>query len=267
MDEFGPDEQQWLDVLRAGDEPSAADRARVRASVLAMVAGASTAAGATTGAALAGSSVAKSATGATSAFAGWKLGVIAVVSLVVAGGGGAAVLLGRPSASAALGSAQAVAALPPEAPSSIEPTDPAAAKGASGGVGSDTSSATGEPTTAETSAETAKAPSAPPSRARGHAGRGATPPPRADDVDAELVLLTQAQEALKRGDPSGALQVLARHGREHPHGALAVERDGLRAIASCEAKRGEGRALAERFVARNPSSPLVTRVRAACLSP
>jgi len=250
MDEFGPDEQRWLDVLRAADEPSEADRVRMRASVFAIVAGAGTSAAAGAG------GLVKAASGATGAFTvPWKLGVI-LLSIALAGGGGFLAVLANGST-------------PKSAPAPLEPA-PAAQ------FAPMENPAVGLPPTAAPKAakaiedEAVKAPSDPSARGSTHRAphaNRASLQNGADDVEAELVLLTEAQQALERGDANAALQALARHGRAHPLGALAVEREGLRAIASCAAKRDDGRALAERFVARNPNSPLVARVTAACLSP
>jgi hypothetical protein len=263
MDELGPDEQKWLDVLRIADEPRDVDRSRVRASVLASIGAAGAGAGAAASAdAIAKSAAAKAATVAQTQgvlkaagflAAPWKIGV-AVVSLVVAGGG--ATLLANRSPAASIGS-------PGSAGSVIAASEIASVAAP---VISAPSTTVGSPPVVETGAVRAMPPSA---------ARAATRPAphttaashAADDVDAELALLTQAQQALKRGDANGALQALGHHAREHPHGTLTVEREGLRAVASCEAKRADGRALAERFVAANPQSPLVARVRAACLSP
>lgn len=88
----------------------------------------------------------------------------------------------------------------------------------------------------------------------------------AADIEAELALLSQAQRALAAHRPDAALEALAKHGRLFPHGALQVERSGLRAVASCEAGSKSGTQLANRFLAANPGSPLAARVRAACLS-
>jgi hypothetical protein len=261
MDELGPDEQKWLDMLRAADEPSAADRARVRTAVLAGVASAGITSAAVAGVAKS-AVVVKTASAASFFAATWKIGV-AVVLLVVAAGATAAVMSRTPTANEAapIGvTAPAAIAAAPIATTTTTTTssttsipDPAKAAPA----------VTPEPVTAD-----APEPSVSPAvRAPLPSTAKSATTQRGDDVDAELVLMTQAQRALDRRDPSAALGVLARHGREYPHGAFAVEREGMRAIASCAAKRGDGRALAERFVAANPTSPLVSRVRATCLSP
>ncbi|AKV02620.1 hypothetical protein AKJ09_09283 [Labilithrix luteola] len=264
MDDLGPDEQKWLDVLRSSSEPTTNDRARVRASVLATIAGGavgtSTAAAASTAAA--GPGVAKvgavaSAAGSTSLFTGGLKVGLAVVVLAV-GGGGAFVAVKRPTtvtpvAAAASAAApterEAPAAAPAELPAGM--AEPQATP-----VG-----ATPQPETVDRSPAAVSA--------RPAARRAASTPKmtaESDDIDAQLVLITQAQRALERGEPNAALTALARHERDYPRGSLAPEREGLRAIASCDAKRSNGRALAERFVAANPSSPLVARIRKSCLS-
>ena len=100
--------------------------------------------------------------------------------------------------------------------------------------------------------------------------RSADPPASAerkpDELESELALLENAQQALKQGDSERALAALNQHASEHPGGALASERAGIRAVALCESgKTAEGKREARRFLSRNPKSPLAVRVRAACL--
>lgn len=255
MDELGPDERPWLDALRTADEPTAADRARVRAALVASIgaAGAATAVGKT-------GAVAKAVK--TGIVVGvWKIGLASVVLLAVAGG--TTWRLSRPatpvvatSAPVPVASAVASATEAPVAPTQAAPAQSGNAPLTIAAVAS-----------AAPSADVRVATSARPS-----ATVAAVPPPAAhlpetaDALEGEMALLTNAQRALERGDTATAIGALSRHRREHPAGALAVERDGLLAIASCDARQPEGRALAERFVARNATSPLVARVRAACLA-
>lgn len=93
----------------------------------------------------------------------------------------------------------------------------------------------------------------------------ADPFPRADDhLSAELLLIDRASRALSASQPGRALELLARHATLYGRGALQAERDGLTAIARCAlGERERARELAERFLARNPSSPLSARVRKA----
>jgi hypothetical protein len=242
MDEFGPDEQKWLDVLRSSDEPSTDDRARVRAAILAGIASGAATATATTAAAAAAKSSAVAKTGL--AAMGWKVGAAAVV--LVAGAAVSAVALRGPTSTMLP---------PPSAPSTVvvaaaPPTElaPPPVTAASPDIAAPPKPVASTRSPARVS---------PPSRPAGSD----------DDVDAELVVIARAQRALERGDAEEALVQLAHHGREHPKGALALEREGLRAIASCDAKRSDGRALATRFIAAHPTSPLVTRIRTSCLSP
>ena len=249
MDELGPDEKPWLDALRGADEPTAADRARVRAAVMTSIA-----AGAAVGAVAAlgkSGAVAKAAKVGFLAGAAWKIGLAAVV-VTIAGG---TVVMTRAQ----------------RAPGNVTLAPGAAASGA---AKVEAPTPAGAPVAANVEAATVPLPGAhdeDPAPVAASAAKHRTAPraaaSSADDLDGELQLLTQAQRALERGDPAAALGALAQHRREHPQGALSIEREGLRAVASCDAKRPDGKALAERFVARNPSSPLVSRVRAACLSP
>lgn len=248
MDELGPDERPWLDALRTADEPSAADRARVRAAVMASV-GAAGAAGALvkTGA------VAKAAVKTGIVVGVWKIGLASVVLLAAAGG--TTWMLTRPApAPVAAVAAPVVAAAPVAA--SAAPVEPAPVAVAQADMPGEVAAPVATPSARVRVAGSARAP-APSPVAR---------PETADAFEGEMALLTSAQHALERGDTTTAIGALSRHRREHPSGTLAVERDGLLAIASCDAKRADGRALGERFVAQNASSPLVARVRAACLA-
>jgi hypothetical protein len=85
------------------------------------------------------------------------------------------------------------------------------------------------------------------------------------DLEGEARLLEQADADLRRGDANAALARLAEHAAKYPAGALREEREGVRVVALCRAGReAEGKAAAERFLARSPHSSLATRIRAAC---
>lgn len=225
MSELGSEEQAWLEVLRKSDEPTDADRARVRAMVLAGVAGA-------------GAGVAASTTVGKVGVLGvvWKIG-LATLSLGVLVGGG--VWLQSRSTPATV------------VPTAVE-TQPAAEAAAP----------------LEVAAPAERVPDAP--SLAPQASSGVAPPPRAkqpaDDIEAELALLSRAQRALASHDSSAALQLLGQHRARFPHGSLQVEREGLFAVAACEAQRADGTKLATRFLQTHPGSPLSARVRAACLS-
>ena len=74
-------------------------------------------------------------------------------------------------------------------------------------------------------------------------------------------MLEAARSALAAGAADRALQLLARHDRRYPHGSVRPEATVLRVEAL--ARRGEtdaARALATRFLAQHPDSPLAERV-------
>lgn len=84
-------------------------------------------------------------------------------------------------------------------------------------------------------------------------------------LEAELVLLGRAQNALKGGQPNEALGALEDHARRFPNGVLAVERSGVRTVALCQAGRlAEGRAAAKSYLRLVPNSVLSKRIRIAC---
>lgn len=88
--------------------------------------------------------------------------------------------------------------------------------------------------------------------------------PARDSLRAEMALLSQASQALSRGDLAAAEQALAQHRQTFHASLLGEERDGLFALLRCSEDAGAGRALAERFVARAPKSVLAKRVARAC---
>lgn len=313
MSELGPNEERWLDALRGADEPTAADKSRVRAAVLASIgvgvgvgvagvgaaaAAASTSAGAAgAGAAGAGTvatvgaTAAKATAAATAAKSGglfgsiaWKIG-LAVVSLVAVSGATTAVVRHQRQAATSITQNNALAATrggneptnarnAPAAPVAPGPAASDTASGApdpSGAVNDDpaTPAVPAAPEAPAASGSPAVAPPvvavAPKARTDHHAPSTARGAASASELEAEVALLNQAQQARAHGDLDGALRALGKHAKEHPRGVLAVERDSLRALVACEAKRPEARALATKFVSQNPSSPLVSRVKKACL--
>ncbi len=88
---------------------------------------------------------------------------------------------------------------------------------------------------------------------------------RGSDISAELRLIEAAQRDLQRAQPARALEQLEQHARSHARGQLAGEREGLRAIALCEAGRvAQGQAARDAFLARHGQTPIAARVRKAC---
>jgi hypothetical protein len=250
MSDLSPDAQRLLRDARAFDEPSAADAQRVHASVLAKV---GIAVGAGAGVTAATTSIAASPAAALAVTA-MKLGA----AIVVAGGLATASYVAlrppsskpRPALVAVVEAPKAPLPVPeapgPEAqaPSSVNDIAPriveAQPSHAKGGR-----SRRGGPAPVD---QAERAPRA-------------TPP----DLEGEARLLEQADADLRRGDAQAALGRLAEHAAQYPSGALREEREGIRVVALCRAGReAEGKAAADRFLARSPRSTLAARIRAAC---
>ncbi len=114
-------------------------------------------------------------------------------------------------------------------------------------------------------ATAATLPSYPLGKGRAAAGHAARTRRTTPDLDGEVRLLEDADAELRRGDAEAALAQLAEHAAKYPSGALADEREGIRAIALCRSgKVTEGKMLADRFLSATRKSSLITRVRAAC---
>lgn len=253
-----------LELLKTSDEPSSADAARVRAAVWARIglAGAVTTAAATgvhsLGHGAGASNVAATGSNAlnvagtlsSSLGAGAATGAKAAWVVTVAKVGLAVTLLGA-------GGWYGARALAPVTGSQLA--------GAA---------APGDPVSSKAQAEPARAllvtprSVAPPGREETSVAQTASRPRAAastDTLDTEVALLGEAQRALAAGQYSVALASLDKHAARFPRGALSRERDASRAIALCRSGAlSRGQKLAERYVAQHASSPLCTRVRAAC---
>ena len=225
--------ERLLNATRAGTEPDANARVRVRAALAVGLAG--------TGAVKAGIT--------TRVGLGAKLWLLsALVAAVLVG----VSLLGPPPESAsaptsASGAAEAAlpaappAAAPPAAPAGVEPAPPAAA--VSGAIAP---SATG---------------SAPPAPRSSNARISA----KAEEPADELALVSAMQLALRSGNAAQALALANEHARRFPGGALAQEREGARAIAHCQLAEPASRpAILANFEQRYAGSPYAARVRDAC---
>ena len=93
------------------------------------------------------------------------------------------------------------------------------------------------------------------------------PLPSEPTIDEEVKLMNGAQLALRSGNPSRALQLLNEDARRFPNGKLASARSVAHMVALCRLGRGdEARLEADRFLAKNPSSPFADRVKAVCSS-
>ena len=84
-------------------------------------------------------------------------------------------------------------------------------------------------------------------------------------LEEEARALAEVQRALRDAETERALVLLDRMEERFGAGALGTERRAARVLALCGLGRyEEGRALAEHFIANHPTSPLVSRIRAAC---
>jgi len=89
-----------------------------------------------------------------------------------------------------------------------------------------------------------------------------------DPLNAEVAVLGRAREELRLGRPAQALEALLEYDRRFGKGALGEERQAIAAIAACQAHPGPGaRAQAQAFMRSSPKSPLLDRVHATCLTP
>jgi hypothetical protein len=93
--------------------------------------------------------------------------------------------------------------------------------------------------------------------------RAPTPAPEA--IDDELLLLGAAQEALRSGHPSRALQLVQQHGFRFPTGALVQERLTVHVLSLCALQRtNAAREIYAELQRRAAQSPVLARVRTDC---
>jgi len=236
-----------VDAARDADLPSPDDRDRIKRAVLVQVAagvGASTVAAGTVSAGV-GMSLGMSL--------GMKVG-LALLAVSLAGGGTAgylhwtgqhrlaSVVKDEPKAPAAT---PASAGSPVKIPAVLAPPAPA-------------------PAQAESKARK-------PDRSRkltGQASGGGERLAAEDQLNGEVAVLKRAREQLRLGRPAQALDALLEYDRRFGKGVLGEERQAIAAIAACQAHPGpSARAQAQAFMHSSPTSPLLDRVRAACITP
>ncbi len=273
---LGYDARALIDQASGGDDPSQADRERMRARLaLAMVAttggfavaGAVKASSAASGSLVPAASVASvssvAAVGATVgatglAAIGTKIAVaVALVSAL--GGGGALVVSAAHRNAARAESPVAVATVAIAAAPPVAPTVPAA-------PAVTTASAVAS---APVAAPVVNAAAPHPAVSASSASAAASPSTDTPDVADELVLLREARSALKAGNAERSLQILAEHAHRFPHGALTEEREAARAVATCATVASGGsadtaRATVARFFRLYPRSLHASRVHNAC---
>jgi hypothetical protein len=88
--------------------------------------------------------------------------------------------------------------------------------------------------------------------------------PALPDARAELALVERIQVAMLNAKPKTVLALCAEHERRWPNGTFAQEREGLRAIASCNTRVTAAESRARAFLANFPRAPLAPRVGEAC---
>ncbi len=252
MNELGPEARSIVEAGRSGDDPTGADRARVKKALLI-----SLAAGGALGAAPTAAQGALAAASVKTAGASLLLAAKVLATVVVIGAAG--VGIARLNAS----SAPVVSSVPPaltaapsnEAPPSIDappPIDPPAPPPVDPAP---VAIAQGAPAAAITARPAAKpaAPAVP------------TATPDADTLEAETRRLREAHGALQSGDPGKALALLDEQSTAYAKGELREERAAARILTLCKLGRlDEARIATARFLQESPHSPLADRVRSGC---
>lgn len=245
MTELGRQAKALIERASGCEEPTAENRARVRAAITAKLLGA-----AASGATLAAARSSAAATGAApAAMLGVKTSML--VSLALAG------VVGVGTATYVRSSTRAIKNMPARATrmTAPEPAVPAPSRRAA---------AIAVPTEAPAPSGEAAATEKP---------RPVSTPPAVSaftrdstsSVEAEMVLIGDARDALRAGETTRALVLLDEHARRYPIGALGEERDAMRITSLCVLGRvAEARAAASQFLRARPDSPHAGRVRASC---
>lgn len=237
MTELGERSRALLDAARDGDEPSPADRARVRAALAAALAGAPAPGGD------AGPGAPSVASGAGASSLAKALSALGLATLV-----GGAALVATPS------------------PRTLEPLSAAPRAAFEARVAEASAASDAEPPP-DVAAPLAAPVAVPASPARVAALRPSAPAvaPSAPSLEAEARALAAAQSALAAGDPARAKALLDAQGESFRDGALGPERSAAEVFALCSLGRvGEARAKAAAFLRAHGGSPLAPRVAAAC---
>lgn len=265
MSGLGPDAREILRNGRDGDNPSPADRARIRAALMATIA--TSAAATASSAANAAAEVGLPASvGATKPFIGSIWGGLFGKGMLVVflGAAGAGAIAAWPKTDSP---PNAVTPHIPEKPVSPNIATPAPVPPQVSQE--DIAEKTNDPKTI--------APS-PPDRPKASNPRSSPAPssPKASEVPevseesadtliAETQRLRQAHGAMRGGDPEKALALLSEQSAENEGQKLRAERAAARVLALCKLGRvAEAHAEAAAFLAQNPQSPLADRVRKAC---
>jgi hypothetical protein len=220
-----------VEAARDADDPSPADRNRIRHAVLVQLA-----AGAVASTAVAGTMT-----------VGMKLGLAALAVSLVGGGAAGIVQMRRPQSTT---SAAVHARVPVVSRTTASPVAiPEAAM---------------PPAIAAPSVESqARRPDKPRKAVAQNIREG-----EEDQLNAEVAVLKRAREDLRLGRPAQALEALREYDRRFGKGTLGEERQAMAAIAACQAHPGpSARAQAQAFMLASPHSPLLDRVRVTCITP
>jgi hypothetical protein len=230
-----------VDRARDSDEPSSADGDRIKRAILLQIA-------------IGG--MASTATAGTLSL-GAKVGVAVLAALLVGGAGVGLVNLHRTHSTAEREAyVPAKMALPRQAPAVHSQ------------VSETTEPETTQPTmVAPTPDESEMRMKEKPRKSGGTIGREEKRTAEEDRLNAEVAVLKRAREELRLGRPAQALKLLIEYDRRFGKGMLGQERQAMAAIAACQAQPGPGaQAQAEAFIRTTPSSPLIDRVRATCIT-
>jgi hypothetical protein len=263
MTELRPESLTLLDAARDGDEPTRADRERVRAALAARLASGATLSAAS---AAAPRAAAKGAQGASLA-TGAKLALILALAAAVPVVG---VRLAPSHPSGELGAFEGRRGGSVSHGAGGRPDDPF--------VGSNVrpmpdpptdlaSSATPQPPAAAPDPTSDLAPDAvSPTRGRGKPfGAPREGSALSSGLEVEIPLIAEARAALASGSPARAYEPLARHARRFPRGVLAQEREVLLIQALCALGRApEARDHERRFREAFPDSPHAAALGSTC---
>jgi hypothetical protein len=267
MNDISPEAQGLLKAARNDFEASSEDCARIDRKLTARL---GLAAGAIAGATTA-TSVSAATTGATGAAAAGATGTTAIVAakwvaagllLAAAGAGGGSMY--RSSRQTTAPPVARVMEAPPRLPGTAAATTVPS-------LGTVALSSPMEPPGTEPIPVPIASPPAPrehtpssmPASPKTHATRLGWAPDAT--LGAETQVMRRADQALRAGDPAGALALLDEHARAFPDGVLAEERSAERVTTLCALGRlGEARAEAAHFLANHSESPLVKVVRRSC---
>ena len=227
-----------IEAARDADDPSPADRDRIKHAVLVQVAAGLVASTAAAGTVAVGMSL------------GMKVG-LAVLAVSLVGGGSAGFVHWQGkhrTSNLATSTPRPKAATPAATPVPVEIPTVAPPLATS-------------PAPTESKARRLDKP-------RKLVGQGSVEPTSQEDqLNAEVAVLKRAREELRLGRPTQALEALLEYDRRFGQGALGEERQAIAAIAACQAHPGpSARAQAQTFMRSSPKSPLLERVRAACIT-